>query len=623
MAVQISERLSMKIENLPRRPGVYLMKDARHEVVYVGKAKDLRGRVRSYFQEGGEDWRLIQRRIEQVADVDVVVTDSEKEALLLENNFIKQFRPKYNVYFRDDKSFVSIMIDLGEPYPRPVVTRRLDAPKALYFGPYASAKAARKTVRALQDVFPLRKCRMRECMERSRPCLYGEMGKCSAPCCSEVTPGEYQKLLDQVALFLKGKGEDLLDQLRRDMDEAADRLEYERAAHIRDRIQAIETTLEAQYVASSAGDVDRDIFGLCTLDKYVSVAVLLVRNGNVQDVASYRFPAELDSEQAIFASFLNQFYSQNRFIPDEILIPVESEDRELLEVWLEEKKGRKVRVVHPERGPKRRLVELADGNARQAERAATSGEEKRRLEMESLQRTLNLSELPRNIECFDISTLQGREAVGSMVVFRDGDPDKNCYRHYRIRGVQGQDDFAMMREVLVRRYSKVAEAPGAQKEGALLAEPPELLLVDGGKGQLSVAVDVLRELGIDSCDMAALAKARSAEGKKLRGERVYLPGMADPIEIPEHSYGFRLVTRVRDEAHRFAISYHRKVRRKAAMESPLLEIRGVGPKTARRLLSHFGSLGKVREAGLEDLRAVKGVSALLARAIFKHYRAGE
>ena len=621
MAVQLSEQLGAKIENLPRRPGVYLMKDPRHEVIYVGKAKDLRGRVRSYFQEGGEDWRLIQKRIEQVADVDVVVTDSEKEALLLENNFIKQFRPKYNVYFRDDKSFVSIMIDLGEAYPRPVVTRRLDAPKALYFGPYASAKAARKTVRVLQDVFPLRKCRIRECMERGRPCLYGEMGKCSAPCCSDVTPEDYQKLLDQVALFLKGKGDDLLAQLRCDMDEAAERLEYERAAHIRDRIQAIETTLEAQYVASSAGDVDRDIFGLCTVDKYVAVAVLLVRNGNIQDVASYRFPAELDSEEAIFASFLNQFYSQNRFIPDEILIPVETEDRELLEAWLGEKKGRKVRVVHPERGPKRRLVELANGNARQAERAATSSEEKRRLEMESLQRTLNLSELPRNIECFDISTLQGREAVGSMVVFRDGEPDKASYRHYRIREVQGQDDFAMMREVLMRRYARVAEPPGARNERALLAEPPELLLVDGGKGQLGVAMEALRELGIDSCDMAALAKARSAEGRKLKGERIYLPGATDPIEIPEHSYGFRLVTRARDEAHRFAVSYHRKLRRKAAMESPLLDIRGVGPKTARRLLNQFGSLDKVREASIEELGAVKGVSSAVARAVYDYYHA--
>jgi excinuclease ABC subunit C len=605
------------VEALPRRPGVYLFKDARHEVVYVGKAKDLRARVRSYFQESAEDWRLISKRIGQVADVDAVVTDSEKEALLLENNFIKQFRPKYNVYFRDDKSFVSIKIDLTEPWPRPIVTRRLDAPKALYFGPYASAKAARKTLKVLQDVFPLRKCSMRECRERRRPCVYGEMGRCAAPCCSDVSPEEYQRLIDLVVMFLKGKADDLLDALRHEMELAAERQEYERAAAVRDRIRAIETTLEAQRVASSAEGADRDIFGLCTLDRYVAVAVLLVRGGNVQDVASYWFPAALDSEQAIFGSFLNQFYSRNRFIPDEILVPVQTEDAELLESWLSDKRGRKVRIVCPLRGAKRRLVELADQNARQAERAATSDQEKRRLEMESLQRIMGLSELPRSIECFDISTLQGREAVGSMVVFRDGEPDKSCYRRYRIRQVAGQDDLAMMREVLTRRYGKLVPPGGESKERV---EPPELVLVDGGKGQLGVAMDVLGELGIDSCDVAALAKARSAEGKKLKGERVFLPGRDEPAEVPESSYGFRLITRVRDEAHRFAVSYHRQLRRKAAMESPLVEIRGVGKVLARRLLEHFGSLGKVEQASVEELMAVKGLPARLARAIHEYYR---
>lgn len=613
MAIQTSKKLSKKIESLPRRPGVYLMKDARHEVIYVGKAKDLRARVRSYYQEGGDDWRLISKRIDRVADVDAVVTASEKEALLLESNFIKQFRPKYNVYFRDDKSFVSIKIDPSEPWPRPIVTRRLDAPKALYFGPYASAKAARKTLRVLQDVFPLRKCSIRECMERSRPCLYAEMGKCAAPCCSDVSEVDYARLIDQVVMFLKGKAEDLLGQLRREMEAASGRLEFERAARVRDRIRAIETTLESQHVASSMEAVDRDIFGLCTLDRYVWVAVLFVRNGNIQDVASYRFPAELDSEEAIFGSFLNQFYSRNRFIPQEVLMPVATEDAELLASWLAEKKGRKVRVLHPVRGAKRRLVELANGNARQAERAASTDEEKRRLEMESLQRILGLSELPRNIECFDISTLQGREAVGSMVVFRHGKPDKSSYRHYKIRQVEGQDDFAMMREVLTRRYSKVADRA---RKGV---EPPELVLVDGGKGQLGVAVGVLRELGIDSCDAAALAKARSAGGRKLKAERVFLPGKPESIEVPEHTYGFRLVTRVRDEAHRFAIAYHRRLRRKAALESPLLEVRGVGRKTARRLMAHFGSLNKIQGATVAELKTIEGISDLLAEAIHAYY----
>jgi len=608
--------LRRKVEALPRSPGVYLFKDARHEVIYVGKAKDLRARVRSYWQAGGDEWRLISKRISQVADVDAVVTDSEKEALLLENNFIKQFRPKYNVYFRDDKSFVSIKISLKEPWPRPIITRRLDDREALYFGPYASAKAARKTVRVLQDVFPLRKCSLRQLRERSRPCLYGEMGRCLAPCCRRVSEEEYRGLVDQVVMFLKGRGEALCRELRRQMEEAARALEFERAARLRDRLQAIETTLAGQRVASSASRIDRDVFGLCALDRYVSVAVLLIREGNVRDVGSYRFPAELDSQEEIFGAFLKQFYGSNRFIPDEVLLPVEVRDAPLLEALLSERKGRRVRLLHPRRGARRRLVELANGNARHAEHAATDEQEKGRLEMESLQHILSLSELPRTIECFDVSTLQGREAVGSMVVFRDGRPDKSAYRRYRIRSVRGQDDFAMLREVLTRRYSKVAG--GAEDAPPL----PELVLVDGGQGQLGVALQVLKGLQLESCDVAALAKARSGSGRRLNAERVFLPGRAVPVEVPEDTYGFRLITRVRDEAHRFAISYHRRLRRKAAVRSPLLEIRGVGRVIARRLLERFGSLDGVRAASVEQLRAVPGVSEALAEAIYSHCHPG-
>jgi excinuclease ABC subunit C len=621
---ELPEKLRRKIEALPPRPGVYLMKDARHEVIYVGKAKDLRSRVRSYWQAGrggrrpAHDGRLISRRIEQVADVDAVVTASEKEALLLESNLIKQFRPRYNVYFRDDKSFVSIKLDLSEPWPRPVVTRRLGAKDALYFGPYASAKAARRTVRVLQDTFPLRKCSIRECRERSRPCLYGEMGRCAAPCCADVTEEEYRELVDQVVMFLKGKADDLLGRLGEEMDEAAAALEFERAARLRDRIRAVEATLECQHVASSMEDVDRDVFGLCTLDRHVAVAVLLVREGNVQDVASYRFPAELDTREAIFRSFLNQFYRQNRFIPEEVLIPVPTEDAELLQAWLSERKGRKVSVLCPQRGAKRRLVELANRNARQAERAATSAEEKRRLEMESLQDTLALANLPRRIECFDISTLHGKEAVGSMVVFAGAAPDKGSYRHYRIRQVEGQDDFAMMREVLARRYSKLAAREGAG-EGEPAGEAPDLVLVDGGKGQLAVATDVLGEVGLESCDVAALAKARSGGGQKLKAERVFLPGRGEAVVVPEGSRALHLLTRVRDEAHRFAVSYHRRLRRKEALRSPLTDVRGVGRRLARRLMERFGGLNKIKQASVEELKQVEGISDVLARAIRDYF----
>ena len=609
MAKDVPEKLRRKIERFPRKPGVYLMKDAGKEVIYVGKAKDLRARVRSYFGPVGDDRRLIREKFGLVADVDFVVTGSEKEALLLESNFVKQFRPKYNVVFRDDKSFVSIRINPGEPWPRPVITRRLDEPGALYFGPYASARAARRTLRVLQDVFPLRRCSLAVCRRRRRPCIYGEMGKCLAPCCAEVSEEEYGRHVEQVILFLEGRGGAVIERLRRQMEGASASLEFEKAARIRDRIAAVEQTLETQRVASSGADyVDRDVFGACASDRHVTVAVLFIRGGNMRDAATYRFPARLGSEATIFGSFLNQFYRSSGFVPREVLLPMPTEDAHVLADWLSEKRGRKVRVIRPQRGRKKRLVELAERNARQAEHAATSAAEKRRLEMESLRSALGLRRLPRRIECFDISTLSGREAVGSMVVFEGGEPDRSAYRRYRIREVAGQDDFAMMREVLGRRYG------GADPEGL-----PDLVLVDGGRGQLRVALDVLGEAGIDSREVAALAKARSAGGRRLKQERVYLPGRSQPLPVPEGSHAYHLITRVRDEAHRFAVAYHRKVRRRAALESPLEEIRGVGRTLAVRLLEHFGGLNKVRAAGVEELRAVRGISEALARAIRRHY----
>ena len=612
--VQKTVHLKAKTGSFPEAPGIYLMKDERGEVIYVGKAKNLRARVRSYFAQSADAWRLITRKIEEVADVDVVVAGSDKEALILESNFIKQFRPKYNVLFRDDKSFVSIKIALGEPWPRPIVTRKLDDEKALYFGPYASAKAARETMRVVQDVFPLRKCSIRECREAGRPCLYAEMGKCLAPCCADVTEQQYTRMVDQVTMFLRGKSEELLQQLELEMREASERLEFEKSARLRDRIQAIHTTLEKQQAASTGEAVDRDIFGLAHVDRNVWAAVLFVRDGKLQDAASYKFRASLDKPDAIFGAFLNQFYASNCFIPSEVLVPVETEDAAVLQDWLSEKKGRRVRVICPVRGDKKRLVELANRNAREAERVSTSEEQKREQEMESLKDILGLSRLPRNIECFDISTMLGREAVGSMVVFREGEPDKSSYRRYRIRWAEGQDDFAMMREVITRRCRHVVERSGDEFEKEL----PGLIVVDGGRPQLSAALEALSGLGLRPHNIAALAKERTVGGERVKHERVYLPGRAAPIELPEHSYGFRLITRIRDEAHRFAISYHRKVRAQEQMKSPLTDVPGVGPKLARRLMERFGGLDKVSAASIEELRAVKGISGRVARAIKEH-----
>ena len=608
------EKLLKKIETFPEKPGIYLMKDARNEVIYVGKAVNLRSRVRSYFQPGGRDERLISLRVDRVDDVDVVVAGSEKEALILESNFIKQFRPRYNVFFKDDKSFTSIKIDTSEPWPRPIVTRNLEDGDAVYFGPYASAKAARETLRVLQDIFPLRRCSIRECRQRNRPCIYGEMDKCAAPCCSDVSQEEYQALIDEVMMFLRGKCDDLLDELREEMHEAAEKREYERAAEIRDRTQSIEQTVERQRVGSSMEDVDRDIFGLWAFDKNVSIAVLFVREGNVQDVASYRFSRELDSDTDIFRSFLNQFYSANRFVPDQVLLPVDDPDSAVLEELLTEKKGRKVEVIHPKRGQKKRLIELANRNARESERVATTKQEKRAQEMKSLQELIDLEQLPRNVECFDVSTLTGREAVGSMVVFRDAEPDKSSYRRYKVRDADARDDTAMMREVLTRRYRRLIEEDQTR---------PELLLVDGGKGQLGVALEVLGEYGLDEIEIAALAKARTAAGRQVKEERVFRPGDERALALPEETAGFRLITRIRDEAHRFAITYHRKLRRKKSTRSPLVEVEGVGEKLSARVLDHFGGLNKMREASVEELQQVKGISRRLAEALHGHLHDGK
>lgn len=606
-----NSRLREKIQQLPRQPGIYLMKNSQGEVIYVGKATDLRSRVRSYFQHSSERERLITQQIAEVADVEVVVAGSEKEALILENNFIKQFRPRYNVLFRDDKSFVSIKIPRDEKYPRPLITRRVDDENAIYFGPYADARAARETLRVIQDLFPLRKCTAGQFDTASRPCVYGQMDKCLAPCCRDVSEEEYRELLDEVRMFLKGRRKGLIDRLKTEMNDAADDLNYERAAVLRDRIEAIESTLEKQRVASTMDQVDRDVFGLHVTDRSVWVSVLFVRGGNMQDSASYEFEADIDTGKEVFRSFLNQFYAASRFIPREVLLPVETEDMDVLGEWLTEKKERKVKVLHPQRGRKKRLVELACRNAGQSEQVAITEEKRRTREIESLRNILALENLPHVIECFDVSTLGGREAVASMVVFRDGEADKNSYRRYRIKGVEGQNDFASMKEVIRRRYRHVADRDGESWQQIM----PDLIVVDGGKGQLRAAGEALADLEVEPNDLAGLAKARRANGRQTDAERVFLPGEADPVVLPEHSYGFRLITRIRDEAHRFALNYHRKVRRERSLTGPLEDIKGIGSVLARRLMDRFRSLDNIAGAETDDIAQVKGVSPDLARRI--------
>jgi excinuclease ABC subunit C len=624
-----------KINHLPASLGVYLMKEARGKVIYVGKAKNLRSRVRSYFQRGGDGRLLVQHLLARVADVDVVLTDTEKEALILENNLIKQFKPRYNTIFRDDKTYVSIKIDLTKPFPHPQIVREVKKDGAVYFGPYSSSRAVRETLRFLYELYPIRKCSESVFRGRKRPCLYYQMGKCPGPCVGLAEDRAYREMMDEVILFLRGKREELLEALKEKMHKESEAERFEKAAELRDRIQAVQETIERQKI-SSPNFIDRDVFGYYKEGKEMSVQAMFIRNGSLEDIASYGLPVRYSTQEEVFSAFLNQFYSHNRFIPREILIPVEVEDAPLLEEILTERKGQRVSVISPKKGEKIRLVELAMRNAENAFRARHSTPQRQRKVLQGLKESLGLKNLPERIECFDISNIGGRLAVGSMVTFEGGLPNKNRYRRYKIETVPQVDDYAMMEEILTRRYKRALEEK----------DLPRLTVVDGGKGQLGVAIKVMEKLGISGVDVVALAKARThaviaSEARRDRArpkhggfstlalsetpggaivqDRVFAPGRSKPILLDTDSPELLLLGRIRDEAHRFAITYHKKLRKRQFYRSPLDEIPGIGPARKARLMKCFGSIENIRQASLEDLKEVAGLPARQAEVIYDYF----
>ncbi len=605
--------LEEKIENLPAGPGVYLMKDARNKVIYVGKAKNLRNRVRSYFQKGGDGRLLVEHLLKRVADLEVVLTDTEKEALILENNFIKQFKPRYNTVFRDDKTYVSIKIDPVRPFPYPQVVREVKKDGAVYFGPYSSGRAVRETLRFLNELYPLRRCSEKTFTGRKRPCLYYQMGKCPGPCVGLAEDKAYRDMIEEVILFLKGKREELLEVLRQKMMKEAEAENFEKAAEIRDRIQAIQQTLERQKV-SSPRFIDRDVFGYYKEGRDMTIQAMFIRNGNLEDISSYNLPVNYNNQEEVFCSFLNQFYAHNRFIPKEILIPIEVADSLLLEEILSERKGQRVSVVSPKKGEKIRLVELAMRNAENAFKTRYGISHRRKKILQGVKEALGLKNVPQRIECFDISNIAGRLAVGSMVTFDGGLPNKNRYRRYKVETVPQADDTAMMEEVLTRRYRRALEEK----------EFPQLTIVDGGKGQLGVALRVMESLGIKEVDVIALAKARrkhSRSGDRSLDlsesqDRVFVPVESEPILLPTDSPELLLLERIRDEAHRFAITYHKKLRQRQFYHSPLDQIPGIGPARKAKLMKCFGSMENIRQAGLEDLKELAGLPAKQAEVIY-------
>lgn len=605
--------IAEKLANLPSRPGVYLMRDKTGKVIYVGKAKDLRSRVRAYFNSADERSQ-VQFLVQRIEDVETLVTISDKEALILENNLIKQYKPRYNIRLKDDKSYLSIKVTTAHAWPRIFATRKIVKDGSRYFGPFSSAVAARETIDIIEKHFLLRNCTDHNFRNRSRPCLQYQIKRCMAPCVLPVPEDVYREHVRQAMLFIDGKRQELVAELRQKMQQKSETLEFEAAARIRDQIQAVEKTLEKQRMVAHWG-ADQDIFGLYREGGFIEVQVLLVRQGKLTENLSYSLEDLEFPDEEIVASVLTQFYQGPRFVPDEILVPVELEDRDARAEYLSERKGKKIEIICPQRGDKRHLVQMAEENAKQSFGERHDQEKAREKMLRELEQNLHLKRYPQRIECFDISTIHGAHAVGSMVTFINGEPDKRFYRHFRIRTIDassGGDDFGMMLEMLKRRFARGKED----------ADLPDLIVVDGGRGQLAMALTAMAELGIDGVDAVGLAKmrvqaaARSTEIERSE-ERVFLPGQSNPVILKRNSNALFLLQRVRDEAHRFAITHHRKLRSRQTLYSALDRIPGVGGARKRALLRAFGSVKRIEAATLEELLQVPLMNQRIAQDILQ------
>lgn len=599
---------SFDVSRVPRAPGCYIMKDGKGKPIYVGKAKDLRARVRSYLNDTDSRYsvKFLMRR---VAAIEFILTANEKEALLLENSLIKEYRPRYNVRLKDDKMYLSLRLHPGERFPRLTTVRRWKKDGARYFGPYSEATAMRETLREIQRTFPLRTCSDHVLDNRSRPCLYYQMKQCAAPCVGLISQEDYGQVVDQVLMALEGRSSDLEKELLRAIRDCADRLEFEQAAALRDRLQAVRSTFERQRAVGVPGAEERDVFGIHSEGRFTEIHVLHYRRGRLLGGRGFSFERSEMPLDELLASFLLQFYTETPGLPAEILVPVELEDADALGELFTEMRGGRVNVRFPQRGEKRALLEIAERNAKSSFAEKRLAERAREDVLDQVQQALGLPRAPRRIECFDISTLQGTQTVASMAVFEDGRPAKARYRRFAIKTVPGQDDFACMREVLLRRYTRAIEEQ----------DLPDLVLIDGGRGQLGVAMAVLQDLGISDTPLASIAKSRAEEATRSP-ERFFVPGRMNPIILPQSGVVVHLLARVRDEAHRFAVTFHRKRRGGSTIGTVLTGIPGVGAKRAKALLNHFGSVARIRAATVGDIAGVPGFNPKLAEAVFSHLR---
>jgi excinuclease ABC subunit C len=606
-----SERIAEQLKGLPTKPGVYLFRDEKAQILYVGKAKSLRPRVRSYFQARGRDRPTISQLPERVHDVEVIVTSSEVEALHLEQNLVKRHRPPFNVRLRDDKSFPNIAVTVEDEFPRVMFTRERHRRGVVYFGPYANAKKVRETLDVLNRVFRFRPCEGPKPGRHSGiPCLDYHIDRCHAPCVGYIDAGAYAQIIDGVVQFLSGDTQPIQRDLERRMREAAEHERFEEAARFRNRLFSIQHLAERQ--AADRRDVgDVDVLGLALEGERGVMQIFPLRGGKMIDRYSFHLEnVEVQDVTAVVEAFCVEYYGATPSVPPQIIVPQEAGDLSALEQLLTERRGSRVEVRRALRGEKRRLAELAAENARQAfasEQEAAATRRARRAEaLEELREALNLESLPLRIECFDISTIQGTETVGSLVVFQDAAPKKAHYRKFAVRSLDGQDDFAAMAEVVSRRFARLGRRTEAEYDESFVSAP-NLVVIDGGKGQLSAALAAMQEFDLPRVAVIALAK---------RIEEVFVPGRPDPIVLDPHSPGLQLLQRIRDEAHRFALGFHRQRRDARSFETIFDTLQGVGPARRRAILRHFGSPERFLEASQEELEGVPDLPAATARKIY-------
>lgn len=597
MANPAQTNLQSQLDHLPSHPGVYLFKDAQGEIIYIGKAAVLADRVRSYFQKGADHDPKTGLLVSQIADLETMVTRSELEALILESNLVKRHRPRFNVVLRDDKQYPYVRLPIKEDFPRLSIVRRVQKDGALYYGPYTPANALRETLKVIKHVFPLATCSIDITGKADRACIEYEIKRCMAPCTGNQTRDEYHHIVKQVRQFLEGRDRELLDELRAKMEAAAGREEFEEAARLRDRWFKIDRMLEKQRVTQTSA-TDQDVLGLARQGGAVDLQILFVRGGLLIGRKDFFWPQSADTpDPELVRSAIEQFYNKDGQPPKEVLIPTELEDTPIIEEWLSGKRGSAVRVLAPERGTKHQLVLLAEENAAAAVANHLRDVELDRQAGEELKRLLRMESTPRRIEGFDISNTMGNQSVASMVVWEDGQMKKSDYRRFKIQTVMGANDFASMKEVVTRRYGS-AEA---------LARP-DLVLIDGGLGQLAAALEGLREVGAQEIPLIGLAKARGD-----KAERIFMAGRKNPLVLKGHAPSTHLLQRIRDEAHRFAITYHRKLRGKSLVASQLDHIVGIGEIRRMSLLKTFGTPAQVSQATDEELRAAGLNTAAIAQ----------